>query len=64
MIPDNYSLWEAHEARLERELARFPVCDYCGEPITDENIWDVEGELYHADCAKEMFEKNTNDYIE
>ena len=63
-MTDNYSLWEAHEARLERELAKFPVCAYCGEPITTDDLLDINGELYHIDCAESEFKKNTNDYIE
>ena len=39
-MTDNYDLWEAHEARLERELAKFPVCAYCGESEFKKNTND------------------------
>ena len=34
---DNYSLWEAHDRERQKELDMCPICDYCGEPITDES---------------------------
>ena len=63
-IPDNYSQWERHEAEREALLEKFPVCEICGEPIQDNHLWDINGELYHTDCAKCEFLKDTEDYIE
>ena len=62
-MSDNYEMWEAHEARIEAARARFPVCSHCGERIFDEKLWDINGELYHPDCAEEQFFKFTEDYI-
>ena len=41
-----------------------PICAYCGHPIQDERLWDIDGELYHDECAKSEFMKWTEDYIE
>lgn len=59
---DNYDVWEAHESELEAERSKYPVCAYCGEPITDEVLFDVSGELYHKKCAVHEFCKYTDDY--
>lgn len=62
-IPDNYSQLERHEAEMERELERMPVCCYCGEPIQEDDLWDINSELYHQDCAEAEFKRNTEDYM-
>lgn len=62
--PDNYSLWEDRERQQEAWLARRPKCVHCNQPIQDERVFDVEGELYHVDCFNESHLKWTEDYIE
>lgn len=49
---------------LERELKKYPVCDYCDETISEEYYFDIDGEFYHFDCLCEQFRKSTEDYIE
>ena len=61
---DNYELWERREMELERKLARCPVCCYCGHPIQDENLFDINGALFHEYCAMGEFLKWTEDYTE
>jgi hypothetical protein len=63
VIPDNYSQWEAHEREQEAWLEKRPVCSYCGEPIQDDELFDISGELYHIECAELEFKKCTEDYI-
>lgn len=55
--------------RLDREEAKqlkaYPICEHCGEPITDDKLFDLGGnELYHIECAEERFIKSTADYID
>lgn len=50
MITDSYSLWEANEARLERELANRPVCAECGEHIQDERAFKDDDKWLCEDC--------------
>ena len=40
---DNYSLYKQREREQERWLAQRPVCSYCGHPIQDEELYDIEG---------------------
>lgn len=63
-MEDNYSQWEHHEWRQQQDLAKRPVCCYCQEHIQDEELFDIEGELYCKQCLVNNFRKNTEDYIE
>lgn len=63
-MPDNYDMWVAHEASMEAMASRYPTCSHCGERILDDRIWDINGELYHPDCAEKEFCKWTDDYRE
>ena len=63
VIPDNYSQWERHEAEQEARLAKRPVCSFCDEPIQEGELFDINGELYHTECAELEFKKQTEDYI-
>ena len=54
-------------ARHDREQAKreeqLPKCDYCNQPIQDERLFDIEGNLYHKECAADEFRRWTEDYI-
>ena len=63
-MEDNYSQWEHHERRQQQWLEKRPVCCYCDQHIQDEELFDIEGELYCKQCLVNNFQKNTEDYIE
>jgi len=54
---------ERYIAEQERELQKLPKCSHCGEPIQDEECWAINGEIYHPDCAEELFCHYTENYI-
>lgn len=60
---DNYDLFIKHDRDQQRWLDSLPKCDHCNEPIQDEDLFDVEGTLYHMECAEQEFKKKTEDYI-
>ena len=62
-MEDNYSRWEHHDAEQERWLDKLPVCCLCNQPIQNERLFDIEGNLYHEECAEDEFRKWTEDYI-
>ena len=62
-MEDAYSQFKSRERRLEAWLRKRPVCCYCGEHIQDEQLFDIEGELYHEECLVANFRKDTEDYI-
>ena len=43
--PDYNDLYSAYEDKQERMLAKFPKCDYCGEPITDDYCYNIDGDI-------------------
>lgn len=60
---DNYELWQRNEQRLEDELAKCPVCSWCGEPIQDEYLYEVDGELLDEICMDKLYRKPTSDFM-
>lgn len=63
MIPDNYDLFQAHDRKQQQWLDRCPVCEHCDQPIQDEDLFDIDGTLYHTECAEQEFKKKTDDYM-
>lgn len=62
MSCDAYDMWRAREAELERRLAKYPECCHCGRKIQDECLFDINGALFHEECARGEFLKWTEDY--
>lgn len=63
-IPDYTDLHADYERDQARRLAKFPTCDYCGEPITDEYFYNIDGTFICEACLKDEFRKDTEDYME
>ena len=61
-IPDNYSMWANHDAEMEAELHRLPVCCECGEHIQAETCFDVNDSIICEECM-EQFRKYTEDLM-
>ena len=61
---DVYDLWVDHDAKQEAWRMRQPKCCHCGEHILDDDLFDINGNLYHEDCAEAEFKKKTEDYEE
>lgn len=62
-MPDNYSMWEAHEAEQEAWLAERPECADCGEPIQDESAYYINSVWICADCMS-AYLVDVEDYTE
>ena len=54
-IPDALDFARWHEEDVARAEARLPVCDSCGEIITEDEYYNVDGEILCEECAKEAF---------
>ena len=63
-IPDPLDLFEQHEWEKEKRLKTLPCCDYCVEPIQDDDLFDIDGALFHIECAEQEFKKPTSNYVE
>ena len=43
---------------LEEDYSRLPVCDCCGDTITGDYEYNLDGERYCEDCAEEWLQKH------
>lgn len=46
---EDFNMHDAEEAEYEKLC---PVCDVCGERITDDYYYKVGGIVFHLDCAE------------
>lgn len=63
MTSDPVADWNRHCEEVEEALKDYPVCDYCGEVITDEQYYDFGGEIICEDCM-DKYRRWTEDYVE
>ena len=47
--------WDLYCADQEQELEKYPKCAQCGEPITDEYMYEIDGEYYCEECMNDLF---------
>ncbi len=57
-IPDNYDLFAAHDAEMGAKLDSKPVCVCCEEPIQDDHMYDIYGDIYCEDCMISQFRRS------
>lgn len=62
-IPDYNELLDRHEAEQQRQLDKLPKCDYCGEPIADDFLYDINGDVICEECLKDNFRKPVDYYV-
>lgn len=46
--------YDAELARLEKEA---PVCCYCNRPVMDDFYYDINDEVFCAECLDKYFKK-------
>lgn len=63
-MPDYNDLYAQYEADREEKLRKFPKCDICGEYITDEYFYNIDGTYMHEECLNSEYRKSTDDYME
>jgi formylmethanofuran dehydrogenase subunit E len=56
----DFDRWDAEQ---QMELKKLPTCCSCGEPIQDEDLFDVNGDLFCKECMMEQFKKPVERYI-
>lgn len=55
--------YDRYCAEREAEKAKYPVCDICGEHITDDFCYVIDGVTYCEECLKDEFRVLTEDLI-
>lgn len=53
-----------HDLEQQSELDKLPKCDYCGHTITDEHLYDINGDVICEGCLKDHFRKPIEEYID
>lgn len=56
-VPDVLDLFEACEARAEKERRKAPICDYCYEVVQDDHYYDINGDFLCQDCLDHFYRK-------
>lgn len=54
--------FDAYEWEREKQLAKRPKCDICGEPIQDDYLYEIQGELICEECLEKHYRKAAEDY--
>lgn len=62
-VSDAERYYTDQEREYEEWKVRLPVCSECGEPIEEDFCWEIDGELYHHDCADKLFCHCTENYM-
>ena len=52
-----------YAAECEEENKKYPVCVSCGNTITDETYYEVNGEILCEECLNDTYLRFTSDYI-
>ena len=63
-IPDNYDAFSAYDAEQQRQLARYPVCEFCDKTIQDDYFYIINDESICEECLCREFRRSVEDYIE
>lgn len=59
-MTDPYEDFCRHDWEEAEREKRYPVCDICGERITDEYYYELGGYRFHLGCAERH---RTEDYV-
>ncbi len=57
----DFARHDAEQCEAEKKL---PKCDYCNKPITDDFLFDFNGDIICERCLNDNFKKPVDDYIE
>lgn len=55
--------FERHDRERAKREKQYPKCDYCNQPIQDEHLFDINGDVMCEQCLNREFRKDTEDYV-
>lgn len=59
----DYNDFAAEEDYRRAEMEeRAPKCMHCGEPISDDYYYDIDGDILCYDCLNDLYRKDIDDY--
>ena len=53
-----------HEAEQQARLDKLPICAECGEPIQDDECYEIEGGYICEECLRNNHRRWTEDVCE
>ena len=56
----DFNRWDAEQ---EDKLEKLPKCCLCDEPIQDDHLFDIDGDLFCEECMIENFRKSVDSYV-
>jgi len=56
--------FDIYDAQLTAQLNKLPKCYECGEPIQDDECYEINNELICPECLDNNHKKITENYIE
>lgn len=62
-IPDNYDLWEYHDAEQAKQGKKIPECSECGTKVQDDYFYEINDEVICSDCLDSHHRKWVEDYV-
>lgn len=58
-----WEYWGDYCEEEEKYKRKLPICVKCGNRITDEYLYNIDGDLYCDDCGSDLFKKRTENYL-
>ena len=55
--------WDRYCIEQDKEIAKLPKCEICGEHITDDHLYHINDEFYCEDCLIRHCRKRTEYFI-
>lgn len=46
----------------ERQMEKLPTCGCCGNRVTDETYYDIDGEILCEECLNDKYRKWVGDF--
>lgn len=62
-FPDYTELQEAYDKARDDDMDKYPVCQHCHHPITDEKLYIINDDFVCEECLKDYYRHDTDDYV-
>lgn len=51
-----------YDAEQEKQIEKLPLCVCCGNRVTDDFYYDIDGEILCEECLKDKYRKDVDDF--
>lgn len=56
--------FDRYDAMMAAKEAKLPQCEECGEHISDDEYFVIEGEILCEKCVRDRYARSTQDYLD